>query len=111
MGFKTKNNQTLMFTSGNVITSGSDVEVVPLNNTYCGIKFKPLNGDPELKLKIRYEIAHQYLAGFVKPPTIQSLQKTFADNSTCKNPIGNTVEVDGEDQYGFPSWCRILLGV
>jgi hypothetical protein len=31
--------------------------------------------------------------------------------ANCKNPIGNTVEVDGEDYYGFPSWCRILLGI
>ena len=111
MGFNTRTINTIAFRSGTTITNGSEVEVVPLNTTHCGIKFKPLNGGPEVKIKIRYEIAHQYLAGFNKAPSVKSLEKKFSEMSTCKTPIGNTVEVDGQDQYGFPSWCSILLGV
>lgn len=111
MAFKTKTNKTISLKSGSTIVTGSDVQVLPLSNTHCGVIFVPLNGGEKKTFKIAYTVAYQYLAGFMKPPSINALQKTFEEDSNCKNPIGNTVEIDGEDHYGFPSWCRILLGV
>ena len=108
--FRTKTIRTITFKSGVTITNHSDVTVVPVNSLNCGVTYVSAEGK-ELKFKIGYSKAHEYLLGFVKPPSIKSLEKNYSENATCKNPIGNTVEVDGEDHYGFPSWCRILLGI
>lgn len=108
--FKTKTINTIALRSGITIENASDVIVRPLSSLYCGVTYNTVDGK-EVKFKLAYTVAHQYLAGFVKPPSIKSLEKSYSDMATCKNPIGNTVEVDGEDHYGFPSWCRILLGI
>ena len=108
--FRTKTNKTIAFKSGITIVNNSDVTVVPVNSLNCGVTYVSLDGK-EIKFKMGYYVAYQYLAGFVKPPSTKSLEKNFSENSTCRNPIGNVIEVDGEDHYGFPSWCRILLGV
>lgn len=108
--FQTKTSKTIILKSGLKILSNSEVEVKPLNTTYCGIIYKQING-PDIKVKMYYTVAHEYLIGFVKPPNIKSLEKKFSGEGSCTTPIGNTVEVDGEDHYGFPSWCRVLLGI
>lgn len=42
-----------------------------------------------------------------KVPTISKLEK-WCEDGICKTPAGKTVEVDGEDYKGFPSWARLL---
>ena len=47
-----------------------------------------------------------YLSVF-KRPSDKCLMNAVS-NAVCQTPAGVRVEPDGTDQYGFPSWLRIL---
>lgn len=40
-------------------------------------------------------------------PSVATLQK-WSNDSKCKTPTGKTVEPDGVDEYGCPSWLMVL---
>lgn len=62
------------------------------------------NGDK--KCRLPYSKAYLYLTKFKKEPSLNSLEKQALSGITT-TPIGNKVETDGNDVYGFPSWLII----
>ena len=65
-----------------------------------------LNGS-NVKLNTVYKNLYRYFSKFKKEPSINTLMEDSLGCATT-TPIGNRVEFDGIDTYGFPSWFMIL---
>lgn len=97
--------QDIKMKSGKTISANTLCDITPVNSSYLLVK--PIN-EPEKVCRMPYEKAYQYLTKFKKAPTIKTLEKYVLSGIT-KNPLGNTVEPDGYDCYGIPSWCLIMF--
>jgi hypothetical protein len=42
-----------------------------------------------------------------KAPSIKTLEQ-YCENGISKSVLGKTVEPDGYDEYGSPSWCLVM---
>lgn len=56
---------------------------------------------------IKVKNAYWYLKGFMKSPTLHTLEK-YVNDGIAKTILGNKTEPDGTDQYGAPSWLLAL---
>ena len=85
--------------SGIIFKVGEIVTCIPSNNFV-------LIESEDKKCRIPYTKANKYLTKFTKEPSLKTLEKHSLSGIT-KTPIGNKVEMDGCDMYGFPSWFII----
>jgi len=89
-----------------VIPSGSTLKFVEVKNKgmkwYVHLYSDALNRN----LLISMEFFIQVLLN-VKRPTIKTLEKWQSD-SIANSIVGEKVELDGYDQYGFPSWVLYM---
>lgn len=85
--------------SGNIFNIGEVVKCTPTNNFV-------LIENEDKKCRIPYTKASKYLTIFKKEPSLKTLEKHSLSGITT-TPIGNKVEMDGYDMYGFPSWFII----
>jgi hypothetical protein len=80
---------------GTILMKGSLVSVEPVNYRACKITFP--SGESH---QVRY-------TSVFKPPSMKCLNEWLMDEG-CETIIGNTVEPDGYDDQGFPSWLLAL---
>lgn len=85
--------------SGKIVPRGTKVTIKPLENERC------LVTTANETFKARLLPALKLIGK--KEPSIKKLEKWFEDG-ICKTPTGETVEIDGEDYKGFPSWAKLL---
>lgn len=77
---------------GTTLTKGSLVTIAPTeHDSICLI---------EGRYRLRYTSA-------VKPPSLKRLEH-WAFDGVCETPLGNETEGDGNDEFGFPAWLKIL---
>jgi hypothetical protein len=88
------------FPSG-IIAQGTTIQVDQFYS--AGILFTH-NG---VRRRILWQVAHKYFACFSKCPTLATLER-WSNDGRCKTPAGKTVEPDGIDENGIPSWLMIL---
>jgi hypothetical protein len=60
-------------------------------------------------VRLSIERAHQNLRGFGKAPSIATIEKWDMERGISKTPLGRTVEPDGHDENGCPSWQELVL--
>ena len=100
---KTKVLSTLKSKKGTVIEEGTQVTVTYLKDEDY-LKIETFDGRI---IKIRPMYANKKLRGFKKTPSDKTLAKWNGDG-IAKSIKGNTVEPDGYDEYGMPSWFLAL---
>lgn len=86
----------IKFLDGTTLKKGDRVMVKPIpgNTSICLIS-TPSNGE----YKVRYQTVF-------KVPSMKCFEKwTYGD--TCKSVAGKTIEPDGYDSEGFPSWLLV----
>jgi hypothetical protein len=93
--------------SGHIIPKG----------TPCSILFGTLNDEWYLRASgltdkngtpTHFSIITKKVTQFFEPPSLEELQSEDFNNGTCPTVLGHTVEPDGIDQDGSPSWFRAL---
>lgn len=87
----------IKFLEGTTFKKGDRVTVKPIsgNTSLC------LISNPSSK---EYRIRYQSV---FKEPSLKSFEKwTYGD--TCKSVTGKTIEPDGYDSEGFPSWLLVV---
>jgi hypothetical protein len=53
-----------------------------------------------------WQVAHKYFAEFEPMPSMAALER-MSNDGLCETPTGETVEPDGYDEHGCPSWLMI----
>lgn len=94
--------KTITMKGGLVIEKGTEVNITPamLKN---GRKCHPSLCTLEYKGQ-RYGVRYTSVFG---EPSIEDIQEMVMDGN-CTTPSGDTVEPDGHDSHGFPSWLIIF---
>lgn len=88
--------------SGETFEVGERVKCTPINNGAFLIE------SSDKKCRMPYKMAYMYLTKFKKEPSLKTLEK-YTWNGYSTTPLGEKVEVDGNDKYGFPSWTQIAF--
>jgi hypothetical protein len=86
--------------SGKTLPKGLYVEVEPINEFTCKV-LSDIESPGFLKTYF-----FKYTSVFPAPSQAQLVK--WMMNMNAKTPAGKTVEVDGFDPEGFPSWLIIL---
>ncbi len=92
---------------GNLIPANASVTVVPdpkRPDRYATIEYPKIG----IHINCKYVHMHMYVKGFI-PITEETIREGVCDGS-CESMIGDTVEPDGHDEYGFPS-VLLALGM
>lgn len=87
---------------GEIFEIGERVTCTPINNGAFLIE------NNEKQCRMPYRMAHRYLTKFKKEPSLKTLEK-HSWEGVSTTPLGEKVEIDGNDKYGFPSWMQIRL--
>lgn len=88
--------------NGKTFQEGTYFSIIPLDKSF--VEVEALNiGE---KFRMSYIKLHKFFDVFITPPTIDELICNSIDGVTT-TPLGNNVEIDGEDEYGYPSWFTI----
>ena len=87
------------------IEKGTEVTVIfdPKRPSLALIK---IESRPE-PVKVSTIHLHEYLEGFMMPPSRAQLAKWLA-SGMCKSVMGQPVAIDDWDQHGSPSWLLVL---
>ena len=61
--------------------------------------------------RMRYQTMHKYIKGFIPFDHDSLMDEELLECGNSFSPTGQTVEIDGYDQYGLPSIHMILLAI
>ena len=86
--------------SGEILPAGLYVEVQPHTDSTCLVCVNTAFTGFKKSYVLRY------ISVFTRPSDLKLCE--WLNNSMCKTPTGKTVEIDGHDSEGYPSWCLIL---
>ena len=97
-------NSPIKMKSGYTIRTGSQIEIAFEQIGYkYGIHLRHQNNNFKVSLQLLKKLQG------IKQPSIKTLQK-WEYNGISKSVFGKTVEPDGHDEYGSPSWTLLLIG-
>jgi len=88
---------------GTVLPAGSTVEVEFTANRSSIVWFRL----GEQRVGTSIVRAHRYSRAFKPAPSINTLER-WNESGTCKTALGHTVEPDGVDASGCPSWLLVM---
>lgn len=99
----TKLKRQLSFNHGAlIIPAGTQVELTYFKNVFGQVETE------QGKKVVSLVKAGDKFQGMVNIPSMKQLEKQFYNDScVCKTPTGATVEPDGDDEHGFPSFLKM----
>ena len=90
-----------------LLRKGQKVALVPKNKNGWVYFFTPLiGGDAGKTITVSKTILRAFEE--IVYPTMEDLQSWIFDETHPETPLGNIVEPDGHDPYGWASWMLIL---
>jgi len=102
--FETKASRSFKLKCGIIIPKGERLTIEPHPASPDQIALcKAKNRDP-------FRIAYKHLSSLttdIEEPDMQEIEDGVFDGE-CYSVTGQSVEPDGHDEYGFPSWLLVL---
>ena len=89
------------------LPKGQRCALVPADRTGQRYFFTPITeGDAGKTIKVSQIILKCF--NEINVPSMSEMEVYVFDQADCETPLGNIVEPDGIDQYGWPSWMLII---
>jgi len=89
------------------IKSGEDVVLEWTPKDYRVTYIYKISGGNENKIAVLTQNLYKYVRGVSKPPSLSALER-MVNSGRSKSVVGKTVEPDGVDPYGSPSWLMVM---